>query len=1052
MATVEDLAKAFDLARENGDTENATYFAQELVKFKQAQDRARQEAALPAGESGIERPPQELRPQLFYGEAARQEANLNKNVSRELIAELRQAQTGEVPTATEVESFKKTAGSKSTRDFFDNLVAKGGIDIASSFDPQTSPALAGAWEKYKQEMEPSFFGAMARGAAEQIAPAIGGLAGGALAGTLTANPIVGIAGGVAGAKAGAELQQEIFPPTEAELAQRRFDEARTGTSVARTVGSFVPSLATGVPSASRIAGIAGAGSQAAVAAARNMALREGAIGAGASFAAAGMEGRLPTAREMAEGAIMGAITRPTALGTAMMMPRKQRTELAGRRSAEQTMQEFAGGKAPAELAATAIEQGIPTSPGATFFAGEISGNEGLLGLQEALATTNAGLRNIRQQTREAVASDLGATLQPQGGAGIEAAQGVIQAQHDKLIRAAEAARDSAIEKGNREAISAFNDALSESRNNLKAAQQGAIAADAALEASAARLTQAGQQFAQAQRGRSRSDSSKTVEEVLLRNAKEEKALHDEAYAKAREEAGDLVVDYTNTIEALKRVQKEAGKRGQIPDYLSKMIRDLIRKPDKNRVNRVEDIDSDYRNISGELSDTDNRTYQRWLGMVKDSLKADLETAGNASPLFARANRLFFDYARKYIDGPASGVVTSAANKKTSASKTIDAYTSDLESLMQLKESVKGDPAAQQAIDNWFVDKFSEEVGSAPTVKSMENWAMQGKNREFSRVFPSARAAVDKAQSAIRTAEAGVERAQQEKTLARELAAEAKAELAAKEVGAKQRETVIEREKRQQAKEVFRNEQERIQGMAVNKILGKDAKMALTSIFKSDDPVGMTSEIMATLRGNKQAEEGFKNALSSYLNENLRSNSRVETTLNKAEPVKPDEFAALFGKLNDFLIEGLRERAVLEKVYGKDSKEMKALDIIRKQYELLARPTRTTQGQSQTALRTAIGSNLSDINKNNSLGALQRIAAGLDEKVGAGARFFTAVSSLLRFASKGDPSKVALNILVEAQTNPKLAAELLRGQTPDSIKKLRPYAKFYGQKQSEKEEK
>lgn len=1043
--TLQELLEGLDTAVKNNDAKSAETLMSAISILEKKQ------AAVPEG-GPFERPPGELQPQPFMGNQARAEANLNRNVPPELIAEFRQAQTGEAPTQTEVESFKKAAGSRSTRDFFNNLVSQGAIDLGSSFNPEQSPTLAGAWEKYKQEMEPSMLGAVARGAAEQIAPAIGGLAGGALAGTLTANPIVGIAGGVAGAKAGAELQQEIFPPNEAELAQRRFDEARTGTSVARTVGSFVPSLATGVPSASRIAGIAGAGSQAAVAAARNMALREGAIGAGASFAAAGIEGRLPTAREMAEGAIMGAITRPTKFGTAMMMPRKQRTELAGRRSAEQTMQEFAGGEKPAELAATAIEQGIPTSPGATFFAGEISGNEGLLGLQEALATTNAGLRNIRQQTREAVASDLGATLQPQGGAGIEAAQGVIQAQHDKLIRAAEAARDSAIEKGNREAISAFNDALSESRNNLKAAQQGAIAADAALEASAARLTQAGQQFAQAQRGRSRSDSSKTVEEVLLRNAKEEKALHDEAYAKAREEAGDLVVDYTNTIEALKRVQKEAGKRGQIPDYLSKMIRDLIRKPDKNRVNRVEDIDSDYRNISGELSDTDNRTYQRWLGMVKDSLKADLETAGNASPLFARANRLFFDYARKYIDGPASGVVTSAANKKTSASKTIDAYTSDLESLMQLKESVKGDPAAQQAIDNWFVDKFSEEVGAAPTVKSMENWAMQGKNREFSRVFPSARAAVDKAQSAIRTAEAGVERAQQEKTLARELAAEAKAELDAKEVGAKQRETVIEREKRQQAKEAFRNEQERIQGMAVNKILGKDAKMALTSIFKSDDPVGMTSEIMATLRGNKQAEEGFKNALSSYLNENLRSNSRVETTLNKAEPVKPDEFAALFGKLNDFLIEGLRERAVLEKVYGKDSKEMKALDIIRKQYELLARPTRTTQGQSQTALRTAIGSNLSDINKNNSLGALQRIAAGLDEKVGAGARFFTAVSSLLRFASKGDPSKVALNILVEAQTNPKLAAELLRGQTPDSIKKLRPYAKFYGQKQSEKEEK
>ena len=1019
--------------------------------YEKLKDVVPQKQPTQGAESPFEQPPGELKPQPFMGRQAREEASLNRGVPPELIAELRQAQTGEAPTQAEVAAFKESAKTRSTRDYFNQLVSQGAIDLNSSFDPQQSPTLAGAWEKYKQEMEPSFFGAMARGAEEQVIPALGGMAG-----AFVGSPL-GLAGSIPGSIAGAvgaaELQQEIFPPTEAELAQRRFDEAVTGASIGRTIGSFVPSLATGYPSPSRIAGIAGRGSPAAVTAARKEALIEGAANAGATFAATyATQGRMPTPQEIAEGAIMGAITRPTKFGTAMMMPRKQRTELAGRRSAEQTMQEFAGGEKPAELAATAIEKGIPTSPGATFFAGEISGNEGLLGLQEALATTNAGLRSIRQQTREAVASDLGATLQPQGGAGIEAAQGVIQAQHDKLIRAAEAARDSAIEKGNREAVSALNDALAESRNNFNAAKQGAIAADAALEASAARLKQAGQQFAQAQKSRSRSDQSITVEQVLLRNAKEEKALHDEAYAKAREETGDLVVDYANTIKALKEVRKKAGERGSIPEHISKMIKGLIENPDKNKVNRVEDIDSDYRSISGELSDTKNIAHRSWLGMVKNSLKADLETAGNASPLFAKANKLYFEYARKYFDGPAWGVIYGQGNKKTPPSQTIDAYTSDLESLIQLKESIKGDPAAQQAIDNWFVDMFSQKVSSAPTVKSMEDWAMKGAARDFSRVFPSARAAVDKAQSDIRTAEAGVERAQQEKTLARELAAEAKAELTEKKVDAKQRETVIEKEKRQQAKEAFRNEQERIQGMAVNKILGKDAKMAFTNIFKSDDPVGMTSEIMATLRGNKQAEEGFKNALSSYLNENLRSNSRVETTLNKAEPVKPDEFAAIFGKLNDFLTEGLRERAVLEKVYGKDSKEMKALDIIRKQYELLARPTRTTQGQSQTALRTAIGSNLSDINKNNSLGALQRIAAGLDEKVGAGARFFTAVSSLLRFASKGDPSKVALNILVEAQTNPKLAAELLRGQTPDSIKKLRPYAKFYGQKQSEKEEK
>jgi hypothetical protein len=1050
MATVEDLAKAFDLARENGDTENATYFAQELVKFKQAQDRARQEAALPAGESGIERPPEELQPQLFYGEAARQEANLNKNVSRELIAELRQAQTGEVPTATEVESFKKTAGSKSTRDFFDNLVAKGGIDIASSFDPQASPTLAGAWEKYKQEMEPSVLGAAARGASEQILPTIGGALGGFAAGTMTANPVVGIAGGVAGAKLGAELQQSILPPSEADLAQRRFDEAAAATRYARAAGEFAPGLATGVPSPSRIGAIAGMGSQAAVAAARNMALREGAIGAGASFAAAGMEGRLPTAQEMAEGAIMGAITRPTKLGTAMMMPREQRTELAARRSAEKTMQAFSTTpQSTPEQVAVQIEQGVPTSPGARLFMGDITGNEGLLGLQEALMTTDAGLRQIRQNTRAAIASDLGATLAPQGTADISAAQSAIQAQHDRLLKAAEAARETAIERGNREAVDALNEAIAEATKNKDAAQKGIIAADAALDASVAKLTQAGQQFAKAQKGRSRSDLSVTVEETLQKNAKEDKALHDEAYAKAREETGELAVNYTNTIEALKKVQKEAG-RGSIPEHLNRMIRDLIRRPKKNQVNRVENIDSDYRNVAGELSDTDNRTHQRWLGLVKDALKADLETAGNASPLFAEANRLYFDYARKYIDGPASGVIASPAYKKTATSKTINAYTRDVESLRQLKESIKGDAASQKAIDDWFVDKFSEEVGSAPTAKSMDNWAMKQENRDFASVFPSAMAAVENAQAGMRAAEAGVESAKTARGRALEAVQETRSELTAKDTSARQRELVVEREKKQQAKEAYRTEKERIEGLAANKILGRDSEKAVQAVFDSGDPVNTVSEVMSSLRGNAQATQGFKNALSKYINSELRSNFRVETTLNQAGPINPEEFSALFGMMNQFLTKGSTRRSVLEKVYGKDSKEMKALDIIRKQYELLARSGRTTQGQSQTALRTAIKDKLTSINENNSLGALQRIATGVDAKLGTATKIMSNISQLIRFGYRGDPSDIALKILVEAQTDPKLAAELLRGQTPDSIAKLRPYLKFYAQKQSEEE--
>ena len=39
-----------------------------------------------------------------------------------------------------------------------------------------------------------------------------------------------------------------------------------------------------------------------------------------------------------------------------------------------------------------------------------------------------------------------------------------------------------------------------------------------------------------------------------------------------------------------------------------------------------------------------------------------------------------------------------------------------------------------------------------------------------------------------------------------------------------------------------------------------------------------------------------------------------------------------------------------------------------------------------------------------------------------------------------------------QTNPRLAAELLRGTNADTVKNLRPYVKFYAQRKFEQEKK
>jgi hypothetical protein len=133
--------------------------------------------------------------------------------------------------------------------------------------------------------------------------------------------------------------------------------------------------------------------------------------------------------------------------------------------------------------------------------------------------------------------------------------------------------------------------------------------------------------------------------------------------------------------------------------------------------------------------------------------------------------------------------------------------------------------------------------------------------------------------------------------------------------------------------------------------------------------------------------------------------------------------------------------------------MRALDIIRRQYEVMARAGRATAGQSQTALRTSLKDSLSEINKNNALGALQRIATGMGaNEVSAVNKIFGSIANLLTMTYRGDSSRAALQILAEAQTNPRLAAELLRGTNADTVRNLRPYVKFYAQRKFEQEKK
>lgn len=993
---------------------------------KLEQDRARQMEALPPDASAVERPPGELVPQEFRGGEGQVAQPLQAAPTPQLIAETRKAITGKEPTETEVKALEKAARSTSTRNYFNELIARG-LSPETTFDAEQTPLLAKSFEEYKRTMEPSMLGAASRGAIENIGPTLGGIAGGTLG---SVGGIVGaIGGGVAGGALGGLVQEAAFPPTPEDIAQRQFDVSQTGTKAARYVGGFAPGLVAGVPSLSRLQGIAGVGTQEAIKQARQLAIREGAIGAGASFAGAAMQGRLPNASEIAEGALMGAITRPTAIAT-LGMNKPMRTERAARGAAETVMREFAGSP---EAVALSIERQAPRYTGEFRpMTGELSGDVGLVRLQSALETSGNDLTRIRLENERVIAKNLNTELQ---GTGIpfEETQRFFQDQNTRLIQAAQDARDASVQAANAEHIAATEKATRDLQQLSDLSKKGIISEEQRYAASLDALNSARETML-TKAAPVRAGFSSEVESIINKNAAQEKAAYSRAYAEAEKSGAGKSVGISETVAAIRKVvEDEVGSRGDVPDYVKKLKADLIKKKNAPDSQPIKEIISDIRNISGKINETDNKTTRRHLTMVMEGLKADLKKAGETNEKLKKANRLFFEYADKYIDGASGSIVTENQNIKQPASETINKYVDGgLEDMQRLRRAVKDDPAAINAIKNWFLNVFSEKA----SVSNPEQFLKQERNSQFLSVFPEALPDINARVSGMRTAEAGVETARAGVAAQKEAAAETI------KAGKEQRTADIAaaREQKQlreaQAQEALKTEQERVANLASTRTLGQSPENAILGVFQSGDPRAAIKEIVQRTSGNKNATEGVKNALKEFLNAKLRVKGRVPGGGEETgTPIPYSDLASSFAKMNTYLAEGSPERAVLEAVFT--PKEMGALDTIRKQIEISERKRLQSGGESPTARLTAAEKQVEE-KMENAVSLLRKLALGEDRQ---GLKKMLGVVDMIRSLWKGDVKAKATRMLIDSQADPQLGIALLRKAGTDN-KELTKYIKLY----------
>lgn len=1038
MATIEELSAALIKADAAGNAADAKAFA-DAIRQMQAQPQQ------PVAQLPIERPDMLTTALEFQGRPAEQVGATLADIvpPPELAADLLKIKSpqGGAPTESGVQAIaSQLERTGSIRDVLNKEVASGGLNPNATLDPQQYPVLAPIWEQYKKEMDPSMIGAATRGAVSQIGSTVGGLAGGAVGSLMGPMALPGTIGGsVLGGMAQQEIVSEFQTPQEqqATQAQAAFDRAKAEWS--RGAGELAPQLLTSKAAFATIEK-AIAGNAKAI----GELVLGGIIGGGLAKLGGG------TTADVTLGTVAGAGLQPrqfipgTRIPIASALQRDIRTEQAAQQGARRIVQEFAteAGGVPEELAQR-IERTAPVlmSEGVTPLTTEISGNEGLISLGNALANINKSLLSVRQRSREAISRNIGETLQ-QSGATFQEAKAFLQQQTQQLRDDAIAARDAFVRSGDRQAASIIEGALATEREAFQRASQNLATAEDVLDTMKQALETA--RIKIASRTGARDRASNLVKEVWERERLVEKDIVDKAYESQR--ISTLQSDAKNTLEAARQAAgpKGAGLFGDLPEKIKDILIKLEPKKDVPTSVSVQDLRSGISAINGKIGSSTDANEIRLLKMVKEGFEKDIEALGDISSEIAAANQKYRSYKEKY--GGRTGDAVRFG--KVEDSRTIDAYLSrPIEAQYQLRAAIKDDPQALQAVQDWIINDLSTSVGEKATPAKFNKWLKDRNVEGWLEVFPEARASVDafakdvaQATEAVTSAE-GVRR-----TFVQELKGlgEEASQLAKEQARDIKKTTAF------QARERLKEQQKEIADSAASKILKKNPVKAISEMMDSGDPEEFAKDLMRSAAKDPtgKATEGVKNAMYQYLKQETALLGKIASTAeNPTATVTMEQFERSFKQLNEILVEDGEIRNAITTVLGKGSKELGMLDLYRGQLEVMERFRRAAAGQSVTSLNTQLAQRFAESEAKNMLGYFGRIAYGLTPPglkqggTGTAARAAGALIDKLISVS-GDPSGRARAILVEAMTDPDLMAKLLRPLNKDTLPEAKTLIKLY----------
>jgi hypothetical protein len=500
--------------------------------------------------------------------------------------------------------------------------------------------------------------------------------------------------------------------------------------------------------------------------------------------------------------------------------------------------------------------------------------------------------------------------------------------------------------------------------------------------------------------------------------------------------------------AQESIQKQVELNQGIPPAVRKIYRNLVDPEGNPYKKELKDVTASLKELNAAISTERNEAQRRIMLKVKKALDSDLQKLETTYPQISEANKFYRDYATVFK----SGAAEKAFEEGASLTQILDKYSKSEDDLIRLRKSIEGDPRVTvtpqqlqdagvasvdalkekgfKEVDNWIVDSVVDHLKKPQTKgfstsKSIEEW----KNGPGSVIFRAFKGTPSEAEIYVNNLASRFRNLEESANSAKN----ASDELAKKKISQGTPEKDAFDEARNTKKEI-----DRLLTIKRKQVIDEFQEFENTSLNPANRFIeGNASEVIGNIMANAETSEsqmkrildaaakdptgkatqGVLNAGRKWLNSQVRSTSLATTTEGLPDPVLlVDSLQADLGKMQALLAEGSPQRKTLELLYGKNSRELAALDRSRQIFDAMAR--KTTLSPNEILKK--------DITKGDVADTLMSIGA-----IGfANVKGYIAWKSIdlirkLNQRAKGDVDKIYADLLARSLTDPQIAENMIR---------------------------